>query len=252
MNIGKYLIRINFKGKIQSDLETLRLLQKAHLYNIPFENLDIHYNTAIKLESPYVLNKILNSNRGGYCYELNGIFCFLLRALGFNAIMVSARVSDGKGGWGEEFDHLTIVVKLNDLWLSDVGFGDSFIEPLKIELDTVQKDLNGFYKIVSHEEEYLKLMKSENGSDYSDEYIFKLTDRKWDEFNGMNNYHQTSHESHFTKKRICSIATKNGRISLSDDKLTITENKNKTIMEISNEIEFKEKLLEYFFIDMNT
>ncbi len=160
MNIKKYLDRIKFKGNLKPDLETLKSLQQSHLYAVPFENLDIHINKKIKLESTALQNKIVSSGRGGYCYELNGMFYLLLIKLGFDAKMISARVGNSTGGWGEEFDHLAIIVRLDGLWLTDVGFGDSFIHPIKLERDLVQKDLNGFYKIVKHDEEYLKLMKS--------------------------------------------------------------------------------------------
>jgi N-hydroxyarylamine O-acetyltransferase len=40
----------------------------------------------------------------------------------------------------------------------------------------------------------------------------------------MCHYHQTSPDSHFTRKRICSLATPEGRITLTGDKLIETRN----------------------------
>ncbi len=251
INTNKYLSRIGFIGEAKPDLSTLITLHKNHLYNIPFENLDIHNNKKIILDSEHVQSKILDYYRGGYCYELNGLFYLLLKEIGFKVKMISARVNNGKGGWGEEFDHLAIIVELENEWLVDVGFGDNFIEPLIFELDLVQENLNGFYKIVKYDEEYFKLMRSPNGIEFSDEYIFSLKERKWEEFEGMNEYHQTSPESHFTRGKICSIATENGRISLSGNKLTLTENGNKQEFEIKDELEFNEKLFEHFRIRLN-
>jgi N-hydroxyarylamine O-acetyltransferase len=162
--------------------------------------------------------------------------------------MISARVNNGKGGWGEEFDHLAIIVELENEWLADVGFGDNFIEPLKFELDKIQKNLNGYYKIVKYNEEYFKLMKSTDGKEFSDEYIFTLKEREWKDFAKMNEYHQTSSESHFTKNKVCSIATETGRITLTSGKFIVTENSNKTESEIKDVHEFNEKLFEYFKI----
>ncbi len=245
MDIRKYLKKIKYTGSINPDLDTLKALHKSHLYNIPFENLDIHSNRKILLDHIYLSDKMLNSSRGGYCYELNGMFYILLKELGFKVKMISARVYNDNQ-WSKEFDHLVIIVELDKLWLADVGFGDCFIEPIKIQPDIIQKDLNGFYKIGKHDEEYLKLMKSVDGVEFTNEYIFTLNERTWNEFENMNCYHQTSPLSHFTQKKVCSIATEDGRITLSNDKLTITQDGNKQITEIKDEKEFDEMLFKYF------
>ncbi|MBK8551725.1 MAG: arylamine N-acetyltransferase [Ignavibacteria bacterium] len=248
IDLNKYLTRIKFPGEVKPDLETLFTLHRNHLYIIPFENLDIHNERKIILDPEIVQSKILDNNRGGYCYELNGLFYLLLKEIGFKVKMISARVNNGKGGWGPEFDHLAIILELENEWLVDVGFGDNFIEPLKFELDIAQENLNGFYKIVKHDEEYYKLMRSPDGTEYSDEYIFTLKERDWKEFEEMNTYHQTSPESHFTKGKICSIAKENGRISLSGSKFIVTGNGVKQEFEIKSDLEFNEKLLEHFNI----
>lgn len=231
------------------DLDFLNRLHSLHLYNIPFENLDIHRGKEILLDESSLEKKIISGNRGGYCYELNGMFCLLLKELGFQTKMISARVNNGKGGWGPEFDHLAIIVELGDLWLADVGFGDNFIEPLKFELNIIQKNLNGFYKIEKYDEEYYKLMRSPDGKEFSDEYIFTLKERKWEDFSEMNKYHQTSPESHFTKNKVITIAKPDGRITLTNTKLKITEKGNRKETEIKDEKEFGEKLFEYFGIE---
>ncbi len=248
MNIKGYLKRINPEGQVGIDLNYLNILHSSHLYNIPFENLDIHRGKEILLNESSLEEKIISGNRGGYCYELNGMFFLLLKELGFHAKMISARVSNGNGGWGQEFDHLAIIVELGDLRLADVGFGDNFIEPLKFELDTVQKNLNRFFKIEKYDKEYYKLMRSQDGKEFSDEYIFTLKERKWEDFNEMNKYHQTSPDSHFTKNKVCTIAKPNGRITLTNSKLKITENGIRQESEIKDEKEFGEKLFEYFKI----
>lgn len=230
-------------------MDSLNILHSSHLYNIPFENLDIHRGKEILLDESSLEKKIISGNRGGYCYELNGMFFLLLKELGFQAKMISARVNNGKGGWGPEFDHLAIIVELGDLWLADVGFGDNFIEPLKFELNTIQKNLNGFYKIEKYDEEYYKLMRSPDGKEFSDEYIFTLKERQWEDFKEMNLYHQTSPDSHFTKNMVCTIAKPEGRITLTGSKLILTENGSRRETEIKDEKEFRGKLLEYFGIE---
>ena len=248
MNIKGYLKRINLEEPVGIDLNYLNRLHSSHLYNIPFENLDIHRRKEILLNESSLEEKIISGNRGGYCYELNGMFYLLLKELGFQVKMISARVNDGKGGWGPEFDHLALIVELEDLRLADVGFGDNFIEPLKFEPDIIQKDLNGFYKIEKFDEEYYKLMRSPDGKEFSDEYIFTLKDRKWEDFREMNIYHQTSPDSHFTKNMVCTIAKPDGRITLTNSKQIVTKNGSRQETEIKDEKEFRSKLFEYFSV----
>lgn len=246
----EYLKIIEYDKPVKADLNTLTGLHKSHLFHIPFENLSIHSGQKILLEKDSLSNKILNYRRGGYCYELNGMFYFLLKETGFKVKMISARVNNGKGGWGDEFDHLAMIVSLNDEWLVDVGFGDNFIEPKKFELETVQKDPNGFYKITKYNENYFELLRSSDGLKFSGEYIFTLKERKWKEFEGMNTYHQTSPDSHFTKNKICTIATDKGRITLSGSKIKITENGLKKEIGLNNEKEFEDKLFQIFKIKL--
>ncbi len=251
MDTINYLKRINISGIIKPDIATLRILHRNHLLNIPFENLDIHLNIKIRLELQYLEEKIINGYRGGYCYELNGLFYNLLKDLGFNVKMISARVSNNSGGFGEEFDHLAIVVEADNLWLADVGFGDSFIEPLEIKLNEVQKDPNGYYRISELAgTDYLSLQKSSDGLIFKDEYIFTLKERNWSEFNEMNIYHQTSPDSPFTKKLLCSIAKENGRITLTDRNLIVTEGNVKKITDVKDKDDFKKKLSENFGMKM--
>jgi N-hydroxyarylamine O-acetyltransferase len=100
------------------------------MFNVPFENLDISVGRYIKLDLPSLFQKIVHERRGGYCYELNGLFAALLRTLGFRVDQLSAGVAGPDGKFGPEFDHLTLLVGAGDSWLADVGFGDSFLAPL--------------------------------------------------------------------------------------------------------------------------
>ncbi len=93
MDVKKYLDRINFHSEIKPDIETLQLLHKNHLLNIPFENLDIHSGRKIILEKEKLLNKIVNEERGGFCYELNGAFYELLISIGYKVKRISAGVA---------------------------------------------------------------------------------------------------------------------------------------------------------------
>src|SRR6266478_9803210 len=138
MKIKAYLQRINYTGSLDPSAETLRGLQLAHQRTVPFENLSIHAGELIVLDDQALFEKIVERGRGGFCYELNGLFAALLRALGFEVAMLSAQVANAEGIFGPDFDHMTLMVAPADRWLVDVGFGDSFLEPLRLDEESTQ------------------------------------------------------------------------------------------------------------------
>ena len=246
MDIALYLERINYKKEINTSLKTLSKLMKAHLMSIPFENLDIHFGKPIIITNSF--NKIIQNKKGGFCYELNGLFCDLLRAIGFEAHFISARVCNTNGSYGPEFDHMAINVKIdNEEYLVDVGFGDFSFSPIKLNLEEIQEDDTGIFKISKFNEEYLVVAKNVNGV-WVNEYLFTLTKRNISEFEGMLNYHQNSPESLFTQNKLCTLPTASGRITLSGNKLKITNGNETKIKTLINDKEYNEALATYFDI----
>ena len=222
MNIPAYLDRIRYEGALTLTAGLLRSLHRAHMFAVPFENLDIGLGRQIICEESRFLNKIVTERRGGFCYEMNGAFAALLRALGFKVILLSARVSGGDGRDGPEFDHLALRVELDEPWLVDVGFGDSFVEPLLLEPDLEQEQFGRRYRITACESGF-QLEANANGV-WNKQYLFTLQARQLSEFTAMCHYHQTSPDSPFTRKRVCSLATPDGRITVTGDKLIETRN----------------------------
>ena len=149
MNVPAYLDRIRYQGSLTPNAESLRSLHRSHMFAVPFENLDISLGRNIICDENRFLHKIVEEKRGGFCYEMNGAFAALLRALGFKVTLLSARVSNADGSEGPEFDHLALRVDLDEPWLADVGFGDSFIEPLALEPDLDQEQFGKRYRLIS-------------------------------------------------------------------------------------------------------
>jgi len=133
MNVSAYLQRLNYTGPLIPTAITLRALMQAQLLAVPFENLDIHLGQPIVPDESAFFQKIVERQRGGFCYELNGLFAALLPKLGFEVTLFSARVAGENGRFGPEFDHLTLLVQLEERWLADVGFGECFREPLRLD-----------------------------------------------------------------------------------------------------------------------
>src|SRR5438270_8745174 len=114
MDVSSYLNRIDYTGPRDVSAETLRGLHQAHLLAIPFENLDVHLKRAIVLDEQKLVSKVVDERRGGICYELNSSFCSLLRALGFRVSILSAGVARDEGGFDPPFDHMALLVHLEE------------------------------------------------------------------------------------------------------------------------------------------
>jgi len=147
MDLAAYLRRIGYAGSITPTPETLRLVHRAHLETVPFENLDISLGRKITIDEDAFIRKVVEERRGGFCYELNGAFAALLRAMGFPVTLLSARVPTMDGSDGPEFDHLTLRVDLDHPWLADVGFGDGFLDPLLLKAGIQQKQDHATFRI---------------------------------------------------------------------------------------------------------
>lgn len=252
MNVQNYLQRIQYQGSIEPNLQTLSALQSAHMQTAPFENLSVSYKEPIILTEAWLYNKIVERNRGGFCYELNGLFAWLLRELGFRVTMLSAGVMNGEGEFGAEFDHMTLLVHLDEDYLVDVGFGDSFRMPLRFNSRGAQNQNGMSYQISAQDDAFVLSEQNEREQNPSmrAQYRFTLIPHQMKEYEDMCKFHQTSPESMFTQKRICSRATENGRLSLTDLKLIVTENGEREEKLLKSEEEFAAVLKKHFNIDL--
>jgi N-hydroxyarylamine O-acetyltransferase len=248
MKLSAYLDRIEYAGPTEPSPETLRALHRAHLLAVPFENLDIHLGRVIVCDEARFLHKIIDERRGGFCYELNGAFAALLRALGFQVTLLSARVAGADGSDGPEFDHLTLRVDLDEPWLADVGFGEGFLEPLRLKPGIEQPQIGRIYRLTDAEGVFrLEVMTDDK---WKREYSYTLQPRQLSDFAAMCHYHQTSSESHFTRNRICSMATSEGRVTLSNGKLIETRNGIRQERALSGEEEWRVILHERFSVTL--
>lgn len=246
MDIPRYLERIQYYGSLEPTLQTLQGLHEAHLLTVPFENLDIHIGKEIVTDTTALWAKIVEHKRGGFCYELNGLFALLLRELGFRVDMLSAGVAHSTGDFGPEFDHLTLLVHLEEDWLADVGFGESFRLSLRLQADLTQTQQHGRSYRLEREGEFWIYQELSKGT-WKPSYRFTLQPHGLSDFVAMCRYQQTSPESHFTQNRICSLAKRSGRITLSDQLLITTIDGERTERLLADE-EYQTVLAEQFGI----
>lgn len=246
VNVPAYLDRIGYTGPTAPTAETLREIHRHHMQTVPFENLDIFRARPIVIDADAFVDKIVNRRRGGFCYELNGAFAELLAALGFQVTLLSGHFQRPDGSRGPEFDHLALRVDLDEPWLADVGFGDSFVEPLLLKTGIEQGQNGELFRIVEAGDSF-QVERQQKA-----EYLFTLVPRQLSDFAAMCQYHQTSPDSHFTQKRMCSRATSTGRITLSDLRLIITENGIRQERILDSEQDWHATLQQYFGIVLST
>jgi N-hydroxyarylamine O-acetyltransferase len=251
VQLEPYLKRLGIEKIKNPSFEFLTELQIRHLLSIPFEDLDIP-NKRIELDLNKIYNKIIPTKRGGFCYELNGLFHWLLTSLGFKVDMLSARVfNSGRKDFGKEFDHMTLLVHLpngetDKDYIVDAGFGDSFRIPIEIPGGEVH-DVSGHYRILQTQRDIFELNRKD-GNNEEPQYCFSILPRQLIDYKDMCDFQQDSPTSHFRTRMLCTIATETGRITLSNDSLTITEGASKVKTSIESKEEFNFMLKKYFNI----
>lgn len=247
MDVKAYLRRIEYDGPLDPSAATLRNLHRQHLFTVPFENLDIPLGTPIDLDLDRVYEKIVARRRGGFCYELNGLFGALLTALGFRVQMLSARVRREDGGFGPEFDHMLLKVALDEPWLMDVGFGDSFVDPIVFHSGGADQVNGHRYVVLPVGGEWQLLREDTKGQ--VPLYAFRDVPHELSEYREMCEFQQRSPESHFTKSWICSRATPDGRITIANMCLITTKADKREELPLSTEEDLRRCLCEFLGVD---
>jgi N-hydroxyarylamine O-acetyltransferase len=264
--LDAYLARIDAVGLPDSrpGYDLLATLQARHLRAVPFENLDIVAGEDIVLDRERIAEKVIDRERGGFCYELNGLFEWLLSELGFETTMVSGRVAREDGTLGPPYDHLATVVALDDDYLVDVGFGDFARRPLPLDGDPVS-DVGGTFRVRKDDGGNSDDVDSNGtGSDETDryraeswtddgwttEYVFTTRPREFEEFAETCRFHQTSPESPFTDGPFATVATPDGRTTLGTSTLAVTEHGRKHEYPVPSADERERILRERFDIEL--
>lgn len=236
--VQEYLARIHYSGPIEPTIDALSELHRCHMLSVPFENLSVFGKEEIFLSKDWLFDKIIRRHRGGFCFELNTLFSFLLNSFGFKHEKHAGMVFNRKTGRpGPPFDHMVLTVDIRDCtWLSDVAFGDFYMTPLRFSGSAdPQKQQSGVYRIRRDGDDYfveekIKIIVDNSGreeaaketstaAEWAPRYQFDLIPRTTEAFNGMLLYHQTNPEATFTHGRICTMARPWGRVTLAGSKL---------------------------------
>ncbi|MGH3359646.1 MAG: arylamine N-acetyltransferase family protein [Nocardioidaceae bacterium] len=224
-----YLDRIGIDGVPEPDGESLARLHEAHLRAVPFENLSIHLDEPIVLDEDDLVRKVVGRRRGGYCYELNGAFGWLLEVLGFDVARVAARVWAGEH-LTPPFEHMALVVHCGTRWLADVGFGAHSLHPLRLDDRADQIDPLAVFRIVDVPDGDVDVLQSGRPV-----YRVEARTRSLSDFSIANWYQQTSPEAHFTRSLTCSRVLDDGRVTISGNTLIRSGPSGRTETELSDD-----------------
>ena len=235
-----YLARIGAAVPEAPTLDALASLHLAHLLAVPFENLDISLGRPIRLDRDAIFAKVVGARRGGYCYELNGLFALLLRHLGYAVTLVSARVATADGGLTDEFDHVALLVSgggLDGPVLADVGFGEGFVEPLPLRDGFERRERGHDVGLARRGEtgDAWAYRERRDGEGWRDRFVFTTTPHPLSDFAERNEWQQTSPDSHFTRSRVASLLTPDGRVTLSGSRLITTTHGRREETELADE-----------------
>lgn len=246
LNTARYLQRLGVPQPSAPTAEALRALTRAHLEQIPFENLEIfRQRRCPSLEPEDLYRKVVEEHRGGYCFELNKLFYLLLRELGYDCYCPAARIPYRRPD-PRPLSHRTIVVRAEgERWLCDVGFGGPSPKGAML-LDAGEQVVEG-ERFFSREENGILTVYRHDPDGVQPLTSFRdvpSPDVDFDVLNGYWGYHPGSV---FTQKLVLYRCIPGGILSLRGDQFAVTR-QGETVQshEISGEAELDSVLRDSF------
>lgn len=220
VDLDAYFARIGYRGTPAPSYDTLAALHELHPRAIPFENLDPWLRRRVELAPAALERKLVHQLRGGYCYEHNGLFAHVLRAIGFEVRSLAARVR-----WGVTDDvitprtHMVLLVDLPEgTWLADVGFGVlTPTSPLRLATSVEQPTAHETLRLISEGDTFV--LEARIRTAWRPVYAFDLVPQRPVDFEVFNWYVSTHPRSRFVGQLIATRPTVDGRISLRDREL---------------------------------
>lgn len=227
-DLQAYFSRIGFQGAASADFATLKRMMRCQLFSVPFENLDVQQGKVVSLVPEEIYRKIVERQRGGYCYEVNGLFAMALDALGFSYQFVAARPMTYPVRRPKT--HMAIVAAIEgEQWLCDLGFGSYGIrEPVNLNwIDReIRQDFDTFKLTLSMEGDYL--LQSFIDGVSKNLYEFNLSPQEWVDFEPANYMNSTHPDSIFVQWLMVVLQNPSGKEVLFGDRFqSVSEGKTK-------------------------
>lgn len=244
MNLQTYLNRIQFTGTPRVDSDTLRRIHRQHLLTVPYENLDVQFarQSDISVENAYA--KIVEQGRGGWCYEMNGLFGWALQEIGFEVMRMAGGVMREQAGDTALGNHLVLSVQLEGkTWLIDVGFGDGMLEPTPLVAGEFQQDFM-IFQLAQLTDGFWRLYNHPHGAAKSFDFRYEPADEAM--LARQCQWLQSAPESQFVLNLVCQRFTADGIFALKGRMLSHISATGKSKTLINSADEFESTLRERF------
>lgn len=254
MNIKTFEQHLNINDNMYKSpsLDALNYYLQHFMLTVPFENIDVQNGIPISVDIDHLYNKIVNNNRGGFCYELNTLFKYYLNHRGFITDNVSATIHTPDGGRSRKDSHMSTLVTIDDAqYIADVGFGDLPLSALRVT--TIENadsiiDMSGQFRAVIMEDKNVHLQKLIN-SQWQTLYEAELIPKSIDDFEDSIEYNQSNPNSIFVQRLLVTQPQSFGRATMSFNHLTLTKQGDKKQIDVTPS-NYQKILQDYFDLDV--
>ena len=246
-----YLRRIKYDGETEPTVDTLKALHHAQLYTIPFENFDIQLGRDINLNTETIFEKLVHKRRGGYCFELNGIFLMALKSMRFDvrALLGRVHITGTPTGRGHQIELITIKGRQ---WIADVGFGaDTPRTPIPLELNQPTTHDGLTVRLVS-DDHFGIMLQSLKEEGWINLYSFDLGYVCSADIDCGNYFASTHPSSLFVFARVAALPVENGVITLFNNTLKEMVAGKEIVQELPEGQAYLDALKSHFGIELDT
>ncbi len=248
--LDAYLERIAWGGVTSPTLETLAGLLRAHMSAIPFENLDVLLGRPVRLDLDGVRGKLVAARRGGYCFEHSTLFAAAIEALGFRPVRHSARVLLFFPRALSPRTHMFLTVSLPEgRFVADPGFGGPGTS-LPIPLVDAGSEGPGEATHWMAREDAGWVLRAAAGDTARDAWVSTLEQDNPVDFEMANHFTSTHPGSPFVNRIMMSIFKKDGRVTVADRCVTITEHGSSRSTELADRAALRALLVAHFGFDL--
>lgn len=250
LDLDAYLARIRWAGPVWRDYDTLAGLLRAHMQQIPFENLDVLLGRPIRLDLDGLQDKLVRAARGGYCFEHATLFAAALEMLGFKPVRHAARVVMIRPRNESPRTHMFLTVPINGKWfVVDPGFG-ALAPRVPVPLAEGEP---------AHCDEHVHMM-VRNGSDWVlrarigekpiDAWASTLEEENAVDFEMGNHYTSTHPTSPFVNRIMLRALTDDGRVTVMNRDVTFWHGNQPERSELTDRNALRALLVERFGFDL--
>lgn len=247
--VSSYLERIGYNGPLETNLKTLAKLQECHLHTVPYENFDILQRIPLSLEIPALFDKIVVRRRGGYCFELNALFSWLLQELGYPVTNYFARFwRDEPNTPPKRRHHVLQVETEGELFLCDVGVGGIVPRrPIQMVKHLIHKQGDEYYQLERDSYYGWMLLEKKRGQ-WSEIYSFTEEPQLPKDYIIASYWCENAPDSIFINEAMAAIRTAEGRNSIAGKEFRIFTAEGVEVFTPQSDEEFNEALKIHFGI----